>query len=122
MDDKEHIQLINDLVLKTEEGELTWVHSDYKDHFILNSDQGKISIGKKTSGDIEFYIENHLGAKVVFETYKLNSSDDLKLYKISNVLWLLVKDITRTNRVDLGEIMELLEDEVETDELPPASN
>lgn len=115
MEDKEHISLINDLVLKTEEGELTWERSEYKDHFILKSDQGEISIGKKTNRDIEFFIKNHRNAKVVDENYKYESEDDIKLYKISNVLWLLVNDLTKPNRVDMADIMSLLEEDEENE-------
>lgn len=116
MDDTEHIKLINDLVLKTEEGELTWVRSEYKDHFLLRSDQGEISIGKKQKGDIEFYIKNQKQCRVVDELYEHNNEDHIQLYKISNVLWLLVKDITKENRVDLADIMTLLEEDEEENE------
>lgn len=111
MDKVESIKLINDLVIRTEKGEISWEKTEYSNHFRLKNSNGEIHISKKSSKDINFKIIGGKGAVIADNTYSYSDNNDLQLYKISNVLWQLVKDLTRENSVDLGEIMSLLHEE-----------
>lgn len=111
MDNIESIKLINDLVIRTEKGELQWEKTEYSNHFKLKNSNGEIQISKKSSRDIHFKILGSKGAIIADNIFESGNNQDLQLYKISHVLWQLVKDLTRENSVDLGEIMSLLEEE-----------
>lgn len=111
MDKIESIKLINDLVIRTEKGEITWEKTDFSNHFRLKNSNGEIHISKKSSNDIHFKILGSKGAIITDNIFKFNSEEDLQLYKISQVLWQLVKDLTGGSDVDLGEIMSLLHEE-----------
>lgn len=111
MDKFESIKLINDLVLRTEKSELKWEKSEYAGEFLLSNSNGEIKIAKNNNKNISFSITGSKGDIISDNTYIYDNNEDLQLYKISNVLWLLVKDKTRENSVDLEEIMQLLDED-----------
>ncbi len=111
MDKIESIKLMNDLVIRTEKGEIEWEKTDFSNHFRLMNSNGEIHISKKSSNDIYFKILGAKGAIITDNVFKFNNPEDLQLYKISQVLWQLVKDLTGDSGVDLGDIMSLLHEE-----------
>ncbi len=111
MDRLDNIKLMNDLVLRTERGEQQWEKTKYAGIYILKNSNGEILIGKKNNGNITFKILGEKGDVVTDDEYFLNSGQDLQVYKVSNVLWLLVKDLNNESRIDFKEILDLLEEE-----------
>lgn len=111
MDKLDNIKLMNDLVLRTERGELRWEKTNYAGIYILKNSNGEILIGKKSNGNITFKILGEKSDVVTDDEYYLNQGQDLQIYKVSNVLWLLVKDLNNKSRIDFKEILDLLEEE-----------
>ncbi|MBN2618203.1 MAG: hypothetical protein JXR64_07830 [Spirochaetales bacterium] len=109
----DNIKMINDLVLRTERGELVWGKSEYAGHFLLKNSNGLIEIKKLKNGDISFKIAGSKGDIISDDLYILNKDSDLQIYKVSNILWSLVKDQLRDNKVDFQEILNFLEKEEE---------
>ncbi|QEN06303.1 hypothetical protein EW093_16935 [Thiospirochaeta perfilievii] len=111
MDRIENIKIMNDLVLRTERGELSWSKTNYAGVYSLSNSNGVIEIGKTSSGDIHFKIVGVKGDVVTDDIYLMKKDEDLQVYKVSNVLWLLIKDLSVDSKVDFQEILNLLEEE-----------
>lgn len=109
----ENIKLMNDLVLRTERGEISWDKTEYAAFYTLKNSNGKIDIGKKSNGNISFVITGSTGAIVTDDEYLLKRDEDLQIYKVSNVLWSLVKDLSIDSNVDFQEILDYLEEDEE---------
>lgn len=111
MDRLDNIKMMNDLVIKTEKGELVWEKTEFAGFYILKNSNGKIEIGKKSNGNIFFKIIGSKGDIVTDDEYYMKKDEDLQVYKVSNVLWSLVKDLSNANNVDFQEILNYLEEE-----------
>lgn len=111
MDRIENIKLMNDLVLRTERGELVWGKTKYAGIYTLKNSNGEIEIGKKNNGNITFKIEGDKGEIVTNDEYQLKLDQDLQVYKVSNVLWMLIKDLSSDSKIEFQEILNLLEEE-----------
>lgn len=111
MDKLDNIKMMNDLVLRTERGELQWLKTEYAGKYVLNNSNGKIYIGKLTFGDIVFKIIGSKGDVVTDNIFKLNDPEDYQIYKVSSVLWSLVKDLSIKSKVDFQEILDFLEED-----------
>lgn len=111
MDRLDNIKMMNDLVIRTEKGELVWSKTEYAGFYTLKNSNGKIDIGKKTNGNIIFVITGSTGASITNDEYFMKKDEDLQVYKVSNVLWSLVKDLSNTRNVDFQEILNFLEKE-----------
>ncbi|MGL1892058.1 MAG: hypothetical protein OCD02_10545 [Spirochaetaceae bacterium] len=114
MDKIENIKLMNDLVIRTERGELIWEKTSYAGVFLLQNGNGQIEIAKSTAGNIIFKIIGGKGDVLTDQEYFKDRAQDLQVYKISHVLWSLVKDLSSDSKIDFKEILDLLdEDNVE---------
>lgn len=113
MEKIENIKIMNDLVLRTERGEIRWEKTQYAGIYSLLNSNGHIEVGKKNNGNITFKIFGEKGASVVDQEYSMNRDRDLQIYKVSNVLWSLIKDLSTDSKVDFQDILDLLEEEEE---------
>ena len=111
----ENIKMLNDLVLRTERGEISWSKTKYAGVYQLNNSNGLIEISKSSTGNVLFKIIGSEGEVVSLDTYFKGRDEDLQMYKVSNVLWMLVKDLSSESKVDFQEILDLLEEEDKTD-------
>lgn len=111
MDKLDIIKMMNDLVLRTERGELSWAKTEYAGQYTLLNSNGEIFIAKSNSGDITFTIKGSEGDEVTNETYSSTKDTDLQIYKVSNVLWSLIRDQSSDNKVDFQDILDYLEED-----------
>lgn len=107
----DNIRMMNDLVIRTEKGEITWDKTEYAGFYILKNSNGTIQIGKISNGNIGFKVIGSHGAIVTDDEYFINKDEDLQVYKVSNVLWSLVKDLSTESNVDFLDILNFLEKE-----------
>lgn len=111
MDKLDTIKMLNDLVLRTEKGEITWGKTEYAGQYNLLNSNGEIFISKSNTGDISFKITGSKGEIVTDQKYSTTLDEDLQLYKVSGVLWSLIRDLSSDSKVDFQEILDFLEED-----------
>ena len=79
--------------------------------WVLETEGFRFFFAGETGYSKDFKILGEKGDVVTDDEYYLNSGQDLQIYKVSNVLWLLVKDLNNESRIDFKEILDLLEKE-----------
>ena len=76
---------------------------------------GEIVVGKKRNSDIVFKISGEKGDSITNKNFRNNNNEDLQEYKVCNILWSLVKDTCSEKIIDFQEILNLLEEEEESE-------
>jgi len=115
MEKIENIKIMNDLVLRTERGDLIWNKTEMAGFYSLNNSNGEIVVGKKRNSDIVFKISGEKGDSITNKNFRNNNNEDLQEYKVCNILWSLVKDTCSEKIIDFQEILNLLEEEEESE-------